>query len=340
MSESLKDKHERGGLKALKDALKTTSLILKVSMVFLVFAFLFSGMTNLEQYEKAVVLRFGAEDDAVREKAGFQFALPYPVDQVIVVPAGRTQSLVSSTFMYQKNNRNTVSPFLKPGVDGYLLTSDGNVLHCESTMKYQVQDVSNFLFSCNADQRDEILKGLLDNAVFQAVAKLTLEEALNKKALIADSKLILQKSLDALETGVRVELLDLRLSVPRQVEADRLEVTKAKQDAARVKSEADVYVRKTSDLTESDVVKVKSNAVIWKTRMIGRAEADYKTFEKLLGEYRKDPKQVKSMLLRDAMAEISGNLEEVFVFTNNKERELRIMMPRKPLKKAEKTNGK
>ena len=145
MSSELKDKQESGGLKALKDALNTTSILLRIAMVLLVFAFLFSGMKNLEQYEEAVVLRFGADSGAVRQKAGMQFAFPYPVDQVIVVPVGRTQSLSSPSFMYKDMQMKEVAPYLKPGVDGYLLTADRNILHCESTLKYEVEDIKSYL---------------------------------------------------------------------------------------------------------------------------------------------------------------------------------------------------
>ena len=340
MSSELKNKQESGGLKALKDALNTTSVILRIAMILLVFAFVFSGMKNLEQYEQAVVLRFGSESGAVREKAGMQFALPYPVDQMIVVPVGRTQSLTSSTFMYKKTQMEEVAPFLKPGVDGYLLTADGNILHCESTLKYQVEDISSYLFSLKRDQKEVIIGNLLDNAVLKSAAQLTLNQTLDKKELIAESKLILQKQLNDVAAGVRVELLDIRLSVPRQVEENRLEVLKARNKADSLKAESDKYVRQTADQTENDLVKIQYSAKIWKTRMLGRAQADLKTFEKLLVDYRKNPEQVKAMLLRNAMAEVSGELEEVFVFDGSGDRELRIQMSRQPVNDKTKVDEK
>ena len=148
-------------------------------------------------------MRFGTEHGTVRENAGVLFAWPYPVDQVIVVASGRAKSLSSSSFLYQENKLKDVSAFLKPGVDGYLLTSDGNVIHCQSTLKYQVEDVSDFLFSVEEGKMDSFLRSFMDNAILRATAVLTLNDVLNKKALIADSKLILQKSLDDMEATLR-----------------------------------------------------------------------------------------------------------------------------------------
>jgi modulator of FtsH protease HflK len=322
-------KNEDGGTKALKDALKSTAILLKVAMLLLLVAFIFSCFKNLTQFEKAIVLRFGALEGPVRDKPGVLFVLPYPIDHVITVPAGRTQSLTSTSFMFQKTAMNEINPALKPGVDGYLLTADGNILHCESTLKYQVEDLNEFVFSVSEKKMDEFLRNMLDNAVLKSAATLTLTEVLDKKMLISESSLLLQKSLDDMGLGVKVELLDLRVSVPRQVEEDRLEVTKAMQDASRFQSEAEIYVRKSRDTSESEAVQVESTAEVWKTRMMSRAEADFKTFKQLLEKYRNDPEQVKSMLLRDAMMEISPSLDEVFVFDNKSDRELRIIMPRK-----------
>lgn len=337
MNEAPNKNRESGGIKAFKDALKTTAVLLKITMVVLVLAFVFSNMKYLEQFEKAVVLRFGAPQGPMKENAGMQFALPYPIDQVVVVKAGRTQSLTSDSFMYQKNNRtNEVSPFLKPAVDGYLLTADGNIIHCESTLKYRVEDVNAYVFSVKKDGMEEYLKGLMDNSVLKAASKLTMEQVLDKKDLISDSKLILQKQIDELGLGIRVELLDLKIIVPRQVEEDRQEVTKAMQEKAEMLSKSELYSRRSLDLAESGASKIKSKAEVWKTDMMARAEADLKTLEGLSESYHKDPKRVKEMLLRDAIVEITPNLEEIFVFDTKRNRELRIVMPRKESEKKNK----
>lgn len=338
MNSELKRKNESGGLKALKDALNTTSIILRGAMIILIVAFLISGMKNLEQYENAVVLRFGAEHGEIRNEAGMQFALPYPVDQMIVVPVGRTQTLSSSSFMYQKNALNEVATFLKPGVDGYLMTSDGNILHCVSTIKYQVENISSYLFSLNQDERSTFIKGLLDNSVLKAVAKLPREEALDLKQVIADSKLILQQHLDDLDVGVKVELLDIKLQVPRQVAEFYNQVLQAKDQANKKQAEAETEVRKIQDQTESQIDKINYLAEIWKTRMLGRAEADLVTFEKLLDDYRENPERVKSMLLRSAMAEVMGNLDELFLVDVGKDGQMRLRVPRQPVNEKSKVN--
>lgn len=340
MNEAPQRNRESGGIKAFKDALKTTAVLLKITMTVLVLAFIFSNVKYLEQYERALVLRFGAPQGAVREKAGMQFALPYPVDQVIVVKSGRTQSLTSNSFMYQKNSKsNEVSPFLKPAVDGYLLTADGNIIHCESTLKYRVEDINDYVFSVSKDGMEDYLKALMDNSVLKASSKLSMEQILDKKELIADSSLTLQKQLDELSLGIRVERIDLKIIVPRQVEADRQEVTKAMQEKARLLSESDLYARRSMDIAESGASKIKSDAEVWKTKMMSRAEADLKTLEDLSKSYHKDPQRVKEMLLRDAIVEITPNLEEIFVFDTKRNRELRIVMPRKTAEKKDKAEA-
>jgi len=340
MKQEPQQRKEAGGVKAFKDALKTTAFLLKVAMVLLLFAFLFSNVKNLEQYEKAVVLRFGVQKGSPISEPGLHFAWPYPIDQVIIVPAGRTQSLSSNSFMFQETRTDKINEFLKPGVDGYLLTADGNILHCESTLKYQVEDIEKFIFSSakkidGKDGMKKILRSLLDNSVLKASAKLSLNEALDNKELVADSKLILQKSITELELGVRVELLDLKIMVPKQVEASRLDVKNAEQDAARLKSESESYRSKSVDDAESAAGRVRDNADVWAAGLLSRSEADLNTLKKLIVRYRKNPQQIKEMLLRDTMVEVIPKLEEVFLFDSNKQRELRLTIPRKTKRKKE-----
>ena len=119
----------------------------------------------------------------------------------------------------------------------------------------------------------------MDNSILKSVAKLTLEEALNKKQLIADTKLTLQAQLEELGAGVHVDLLDIRLTVPRQVEENRREVVKARNQADTRLAEASKYTRQTADRTENDIIKIKYGAGIWKKRMMERAKGDLEIFE-------------------------------------------------------------
>lgn len=242
--------------------------------------------------------------------------------------------------MYKENKKsNAVSPFLKPAVDGYLLTADGNIIHCESTLKYRVEDVSDYVFSVKKYTMEENLKALMDNSVLKAASKLTMEKILDKKDLIADSKLTLQKQINDLGLGVKVELMDLKIIVPRQVEEDRQEVTKAIQEKAKLLSEAELYSRRSLDVAESEESKIRADAEVWKTKMMARAEADLKTLEDLSKSYHKDPERVKELLLRDAIVEITPSLEEIFVFDTKRSRELRIVMPRKAKEKKDKARN-
>ena len=333
MNQQAQEHRQSGGVGAFKHALKTTVLLLKFAMILLLGAFLFSNVIDLEQYEKAIVMRFGEQRGTLIEEPGKHFAWPYPIDRVIKVETGRTKTLTSETFIAAKSRSETINTFLKPGVDGYLITGDANIVHCKSTMSFLVVDLEKYIFSVDdrarMKTREKLLLSLLDSAVLKAVGSQSLTEVLANKNLIGDSKLILQKSIDDLNLGIKVELLKLSTYIPRQVEDSYLDVKNAQQDESRLLSEADTYERKSRDTAESKSRRILGDADVWGTRIFRRSEADLATFKKLLPSYQKDPEQVKNMLLRDAMVEVIPHLEEVFIFDNNKKRELRIVMPRK-----------
>jgi membrane protease subunit HflK len=120
--------------KSLADALRISFGILKVIMVILVIAFLASGFKTVGSDEKALVLRFGkirGGDNPVLGP-GPHWVLPYPIDELVRIPVGKSINLPINTFWYKEDKqdilgagvkpRNFVPEKLDPLVEGYCLT--------------------------------------------------------------------------------------------------------------------------------------------------------------------------------------------------------------------------
>ncbi len=127
------------GSQAMAEALRSSFGIVKVVMVVLFAAFLFSGFFTVGPQEKAVVLRFGkpvGEGDKALLGSGLHWAWPYPVDEVIKIPITEIQKVTASaSWFFQTpeqaalNEIPPAGPTLNPAVDGYALTADGNIVH-------------------------------------------------------------------------------------------------------------------------------------------------------------------------------------------------------------------
>src|SRR5207237_9165320 len=100
--------------------------------------------------EKAIKLRFGkpvGEGENALLGPGPHWALPAPIDEVVRIPIGQVQSVASTIGWYATTAAQEASrtefepgPSLKPGIDGYLLTADTNIIHVRGMLIYRISE--------------------------------------------------------------------------------------------------------------------------------------------------------------------------------------------------------
>ena len=326
------------GIGALQDALKTTFFFIRIAIALLCVAFLFSGIETIEKNEQAVVMRFGALRKTVDSNTNFLFAWPYPFESVRKVKAHSSRVITSESFLpylsaaeKASNIKTAPPPSLTPGKDGYLLTRDFNILHCEASMRYQINDLPKYLFE-SADLKTQ-LKQLMDNAILRTVAGLTLNETQNQKTLTQSTLTALRQRISDLNLGIDIISIELKPSFPRQIENETLALNKATNQAANQRSEADLYSSKTLNEAQSEASAVLDQADISITDLTARSEALLKTYLELKQLYIKAPQMTKELLLREKMAEILTHLDALYLSDPDVD-ELRLQLPRRPLKKS------
>ncbi len=245
--------------KSLTEALEVSFVILKVIMVILVIAFLASGFKTVNPDEKALVLRFGkirgtGEGRVLGSEHSPYWILPYPIDEMVKIPAERTYSLDIDDFWYYLSDNEKLQqtpPAVDPNKplvpirDGYCLTrsekredsdvkgNDYNLVHTQWTIEYQIENPE--LFFTNVQLLDKkinditqdifreglepILRNLLDDVVVSTMVKFTIDEAITSISTIRDEvKKALIIKLDDIKCGVSVKnVLLKKAEVPRQV---------------------------------------------------------------------------------------------------------------------------
>jgi modulator of FtsH protease HflK len=326
---------EKGGLSSLQDALKTTFVFIRITMFLLVIGFIFSGVESIDKNEKAVVLQFGKLKKTTDNNSSFVFAWPYPFDSVIKIKTSSSRSIKSNTFSPEINEadkiiQTTPNKSLIPGKDGYLLTADMNILHCESTLRYTISDLPKYLF--DNDDLETVLKQLLDNALLQTVSSRNIDEARKQKDLSQSTLSQINKRISDLQLGVEILSLELKTSFPLQIRKEANALSQASNQASKLINEAQTYASQTKNEADSEAANIISKAEIDTTGLVARSEALLKTFLELKTLYDKAPEMTRELLLREKMASIMPDLEAVY-FTNPQDTELRLSLPRRPLQK-------
>jgi regulator of protease activity HflC (stomatin/prohibitin superfamily) len=244
------------------DALRLSFRILQLGILALVAVFLFSGFQTVEEGDLGVKTRFGAivgTPGLEQVGPGLHPFWPYPVGEVIIVPQTREVELLRAFWPLEKNARKVPNPKragidesrseneqLRAGVDGYLMTSDGDLAHCEVRASYAIDDAASFLRELSPEQADLLVKNALERGVVLVAATFTLNEFIDLREEPAEHvRQRAQQTLDELDSGI--ELLDVRLdqrTAPLAIRAQYRDVQKAREDAKELIDRAHQEVAK------------------------------------------------------------------------------------------------
>ena len=147
---------QAAGVKSLVRMLRILFfLFLTLIVAVFVYYFIFSGIFRVDEQNEAMLLRFGVlqkrfgenGSSPVLQSGKWYWSYPYPVDEVIMVPANKSIS-VSTENTFKAWIAPTGAPVggasrvLRNGVDGYLVSGDKHLFHAEWVLSYRVTDAA------------------------------------------------------------------------------------------------------------------------------------------------------------------------------------------------------
>ncbi|MFW6032065.1 MAG: SPFH domain-containing protein [Phycisphaeraceae bacterium] len=247
---------------SLNDALRVSFSVLKLVMVLLLIAYLFSGIFSVGEAERAVRLRFGKIVGDVYD-AGWHFGWPYPIEQKIKVSVSPKTLSIPSAYWYEVRSEDvgrsmeerarTAGP-LNPVMDGSLITGDANVVHAKYQVSYRVSDPAEFVRNVGLVQpgsedrrlpdgsvpRDEmdfaaaIVRDAIEQGIVYSIAQSEIDDVLRSRPRTAAGLRRAQEVLDELQTGLEIEHISLEDAVvPLAVRGAFQAVTNAESEKAQ-----------------------------------------------------------------------------------------------------------
>jgi modulator of FtsH protease HflK len=261
------------GSKSLAEALRISFAVLKIIMVVLIVLFFTSGIFTVAPDQRAMVLKFGKiRGDTTDSRIlgpGLHWAVPYPVEEVIKLPARNTVLKTAiDSFWYDET---TTSPglTLNPVTDGYCITrndtiadlkgggSDYNIVHAKWQLTYRISDCELFFKNINLKRPDAgqslidvipqsiepFLRAVASEAIVVSMVNFSIDEAIKSDSRMAkDAEKLLQKKLDDMNTGIEVDSIQLTaVTWPRQVNDAFVASIKASNEADKTIREAKGY---------------------------------------------------------------------------------------------------
>jgi modulator of FtsH protease HflK len=334
---------EDSGTRALADALGASFVLVKLMMVGLVIAFVASGIFTVNPNEVVVLLRFGRPVGVGTDQLlqpGLHWKLPYPIDELVRIPVGESRTLTSTTGWYFVTPEEEAAgtdpmrmPSLRPGVDGYLLTGDGNIVHARATLSYRITDPLRYAF--HFGQVTNLLQGILDNALIHTAARFSADGALYRDKLAFQEAVLARVSLmvDRLELGVTVDPREVRTRPPLFVEDAFDNVLRAQQEGDLMIQEAQSYARGATNRAIGEASAVVSDGMTRSNYLVQTLSAEASSFQGLLPAYERNPELFRQRLLAEYGSRVLTNAQLKTYLPQRRDgrpQEVRLLLNKEP----------
>jgi len=308
------------GSQALSEALRSSFALVKFVMVFLVVVFLCSGIFQVKEGTRAILLRFGkpvGTGEAALLKPGLHFSLPYPIDDHETVSVTGIQRVTSTAGWYATTAAQRASGIepppggtLNPANDGYVLTADDNIAHAEATLTYRIDDPVGYTFSfVNASNA---VQTALDDALLFTAAHYKVDDILRRDR-IGFREAVRRRVTDLVQQrnlGIIVEQCTVESIPPRQLRDAFNEVLKAEFNRNIALDDARTYANQVTNKASADAQGRINLAETEKAQLVSEISSRAKQFSELLPRYRQDPKLFVQQRLTETLGRVLTNVQD------------------------------
>ncbi len=329
---------EDAGSRALSEALRSSFVVVKIIMVLLVLVFFASGIFTVPSQEKAILLRFGRPVGVGAEQLlspGLHWSFPSPIDEVVKIPVGAQQLVTSTTGWYATlpdGSPANGGGALNPGSDGYTLTSDANIIHVKTTLRYRISDpVAYALQFVNASN---VVQNAVNNAIFHVSAQFKVDDALTKDRLGFQTKILahVRQLVEEQGVGITVDQADVQAEPPAYVKDAFTLAFNAEQGRGKTVTEAQGYANRILS-TASGEAEARINAgKSDRARLVNEIEAEANYFRDQLPSFKQNPQLFADLLQTETLRRIFTNARQTLLprTSDGRQYELRISLKRQP----------
>ncbi len=324
---------------ALSEALGSSLLLIRVLAIVLLVAFAFSCVFTVNPSEVAVVLRFGKPvgegADQIR-KQGLHWAFPYPIDEIVKISIGESKTIRTTGAWYAVAPGDEAAgitpsgnPQLTPGVDGHVITSDGNILHVRATLRYKIEKPIDYTFQFTGVTN--LIRSCLDNSIHWASVRFTADAVLYEDR-VGFRDAIRQRLATLIERdriGITIDNLDVEVVAPLFVKTYFDQVIAAGQDRSKKINEAQGEYDRVTREAVGEAQRTRDTGLSMSNSLVQAVSADAQFFSEQLEDYRKNPQLFRDRLRIASLARILTNAQDKF-FQPARVGEIRIGLSREP----------
>ncbi len=251
----------------------------------------FTGLYTVDAAERAIILRFGKHVGTTMP--GLRWHLPWPIETKQIVNIQSIDSISETTRM---------------------LTADENLVDINLEVQFRRANPLDYAF--NVFKPDDTLKEVSESAIREVIGRSKLDGVLEsgRQDIVARTKELIQRTLDAYETGIEVTTVNLQdVKVPNEVAPAQQDAIKAREDRDRLSLAAQAYSNDLIPRARGQAVRQVQDAQAYRARNIAEAEGEAQRFLKLLAEYERAPAVTRERLYIETIEQVLAASKKVII---------------------------
>ncbi|AIQ46609.1 tail fiber protein [Paenibacillus sp. FSL R7-0273] len=273
---------------------------------------LYLGSTSfytVQEQERAAILTFGKYTN--ESSAGLHFKWPYPIQEVITVPAELTQRI-------HIGYRQEADGAVAVEDEAMMITGDENIVSADAVVQWKISNIRDYLY--NIDDPEHFLRNSASSSIRAVIGSEKLDYA------ITDGKTVIQDKVRELLIDLQkkyntgIQIIDIKfqdIEPPSgQVEEAFREVTNAREEKNTKINNAKKYENDIIPKARGEAQALLERAEGEKKSRILNAQGDVAQFNAIYAEYTNNQSVTESRLILETLETILPNAK-IFVTNSN-----------------------
>ncbi|CAH0121805.1 MULTISPECIES: FtsH protease activity modulator HflK [unclassified Paenibacillus] len=273
----------------------------KIAIAIAIVAVLALGSTmfyTVQEQERAAVLTFGKFTS--EERSGLHVKFPYPIQEVIKVPAEVTQRIHIG---YTENAGGGATPNLE---EALMITGDENIVSADAVVQWKIGSVEKYLY--NIEDPEQFLRNATSAAIRSVIGSNKLDYAITdgKTVIQAQVKEKLVELNELYQTGIFIQDFIFQDIEPPEGEVQQAfkEVTNAREEKNTKINNARKYENDIIPKARGEAQAILENAEAVKKTRILNAQGDVAKFNAIYNEFAKNPNVTETRLILETLEKI------------------------------------
>ncbi|MEY2756842.1 MAG: hypothetical protein RIR33_620 [Pseudomonadota bacterium] len=271
-----------------------------ILLVIAIVGWVFTGIYQVDERQRAVVLRFGTF--ARFEDPGFRVRLPSPIEQHYIVEV----------------NTEKRTPIGGENEPNLMLTGDENIVDIGFVINWRIFDPRKYLFNIVDEQNDRnvLIEQIGESAMREIVGTSAFEPITTGDRTGVESRVraLMQQTLNSYDSGVEIISIAIgKATAPDEVAEVQRQVSGAEQNKAKREADAVAYRNKVVPEAEGRARALLQEAEGYKTATVATARGEADRFNLIYYEYRSAPRVTRERMFLETMEKVLGRTDNVIL---------------------------